>query len=193
MPDPTQRGNGINRGPAAAAANRRAILAAAQSLFAERGYHVPLNAIARRAGVGQGVLYRHFPTRLDLALTVFDENFNELEAIAASGDSATFEHLWRRLVDLTIEVSAFIEMAVDARGRLAAYDGTQRLRELLTEPLDAAREAGLVPASLTVDEVLLTLRMVYGVVTTSPADRVREHVGGSLRLVGWTPDERAPR
>ena len=69
----------INRGPAAAAENRRAVLAAARELFAERGYEVPMQAIAKRAGVGQGVLYRHFPKRLDLALAVFEENFVRLE------------------------------------------------------------------------------------------------------------------
>ena len=73
-----------NAGPSAAPKNRAAILSAARTLFAQQGYHVPLNAIARAAGVGQGVLYRHFPHRIDLALAVFDDNFAELEAIAAA-------------------------------------------------------------------------------------------------------------
>ena len=73
----------INRGPAAAAENRHAVLAAARELFAERGYEVPMQAIAKRAGVGQGVLYRHFPKRLDLALAVFEENFVRLETAGA--------------------------------------------------------------------------------------------------------------
>ena len=67
-----------NRGPAAAAGNRRALLRAARDLFAQKGYNVPLSAIARAAGVGQAVLYRHFPRRLDLAFAVFEENFADL-------------------------------------------------------------------------------------------------------------------
>lgn len=56
-----------NRGPAAAAENRAAIIKAAGEVFAEQGLGAPLNSIAKRAGVGQGSLYRHFPTRASLA------------------------------------------------------------------------------------------------------------------------------
>ena len=43
---------------------------------------MPYNAIAKAAGVGQGVLYRHFPRRVDLALAVFDDNFTAMERLA---------------------------------------------------------------------------------------------------------------
>ena len=43
--------------------NRMAILAAAESAFAEEGIGVPVDEIARRAGVGAGTLYRNFPTK----------------------------------------------------------------------------------------------------------------------------------
>ncbi len=76
-------GSRTNRGPAAAAGNRQAILRSARRLFAEQGFLVPLTAIAREAGVGQGVLYRHFPTRMALALAVFDENLTRVEQVAA--------------------------------------------------------------------------------------------------------------
>ena len=46
--------------------NRERILAAARDVFAERGLDAPLEAIARRAGVGQATLYRRFPTRQGL-------------------------------------------------------------------------------------------------------------------------------
>ena len=88
MPRPTGR---VNRGPAAAAGNRRAILAAARRLFAAHGYNVPLHTIAQEAGTGQGTLYRHFPTRLDLALAVFETHFAELTAIAQDADERADE------------------------------------------------------------------------------------------------------
>lgn len=156
-----------NRGPAAAADNRRAILAAARRVFAQQGYHAPLSAIAREAGVGQGVFYRHFPTRVDLAFAVFEEHFAELEALAAEPDAQTFHRLWSRLVDLTIEEAAFVEMVVDARRAHQGYDGIARLRTLLERPLARAREAGTVHSGLTVDDVLLAQRMVYGLVVTA--------------------------
>ncbi|GAA5047755.1 TetR/AcrR family transcriptional regulator [Nocardia callitridis] len=43
--------------------NRERVLAAAQEAFAEEGISVPLDEIARRAGVGAGTVYRHFPTK----------------------------------------------------------------------------------------------------------------------------------
>src|SRR5919108_6174329 len=46
-----------------AARNRQRIVQAAQLAFAERGLDVPLEEIARRAGVGIATLYRRFPTR----------------------------------------------------------------------------------------------------------------------------------
>ncbi len=174
-----------NKGPAAAAANRRAILAAARRLFAERGYHVPLNAIAREAGVGQGVLYRHFPSRLDLALEVFEDNFAALEVIAAEPGAETFGRLWTHLVDLTVDEAAFIEMFVDGRRNHPDYDGVDRLVALIEAPLAAAREAGLVAAGLTAEHVSLVQRMVYGVVVTSPdSEHARAAVRACLSLLG---------
>jgi len=43
--------------------NRERILAAARTVFAERGIDAPMATVARRAGVGVATLYRHFPTR----------------------------------------------------------------------------------------------------------------------------------
>ena len=51
--------------------NRERLLAAATAAFAEHGADAPLEDIARRAGVGIGTLYRHFPTRLALQEGVF--------------------------------------------------------------------------------------------------------------------------
>lgn len=46
--------------------NQAAIIDAARQIFKERGLSAPLDEVARRAGVGSGTLYRHFPTRQDL-------------------------------------------------------------------------------------------------------------------------------
>lgn len=181
MPDRGRR----NRGPAAAAENRRAVLLAARRLFAERGYHVPLSAIAREAGVGQGVLYRHFRSRLDLAFAVFEERFEQLESLAAEADDHAFGRLWRRLVSLIIDEAAMVEMAVDARRIRPDHDGRSRLAGLLSPALDRAQEAGLAPSHLTIDDVMLSVRMVYGVVVT--ADGASEARRDVDRLVALLP------
>ena len=46
--------------------NRERIIAAAQEVFAQRGLNVPVEDIARHAGVGVATLYRRFPTRARL-------------------------------------------------------------------------------------------------------------------------------
>ena len=180
MPRPTGR---VNRGPAAAAGNRRAILAAARRLFAAHGYNVPLHTIAQEAGTGQGTLYRHFPTRLDLALAVFETHFAELTAIAQDAAPDAFVRLWSHLLDLVVEESAFIEMFVDARRSMPDYDGAHRLRVLVEETLPRAQEAGLVAAGVTTADVLLAVRMAYGIVVTTDSDEdVRAVVAGVLPL-----------
>src|ERR1700679_3190110 len=65
-----------------AAGNRARIIAAARAAVAGGG-EGRLNAIARQAGVGQGTLYRHFPTREDLLAEVYREDVGELVAAAA--------------------------------------------------------------------------------------------------------------
>ncbi|GEL94010.1 TetR/AcrR family transcriptional regulator [Cellulomonas composti] len=169
----------INRGPAAAADNRRAVLAAARRLFAEQGFRVPLSAVAREAGVGQGVLYRHFPTRFDLAFAVFEDNFAELEAAAAASGPGVFAHVWQLLLDLTVDEAAFVEMVIDARRTLPAYDGDERLRTLVGRAICAGHDTGEVDAYLTVETVLLAWRMCFGVVVTV-ADDDRAQVRAAL-------------
>ena len=53
--------------------NRRRIITAARQTFAELGLEVPMEDIARRAGVGVGTLYRRYPTRGDLIAAAFQD------------------------------------------------------------------------------------------------------------------------
>ncbi|ORB24982.1 hypothetical protein BST38_28265 [Mycolicibacterium parafortuitum] len=69
--------------------NRSAVLAAAEQVYAEQGVDVSLNEIARRAGIGNATLYRHFPTREALLAEVFSghlEQYCGLAEAAADGD-----------------------------------------------------------------------------------------------------------
>src|SRR4051794_12765029 len=57
-------------------------LAATRAAFQERGLDVGVDEIARRAGVGMGTLYRHFPTKDALVDAIVDARFAELTAAA---------------------------------------------------------------------------------------------------------------
>src|SRR6476660_9765177 len=61
--------------------NRSRIIEAAQALITRQD-ELRLNEVAKRAGVGQGTLYRHFPTREDLLAEVYRHDVEELVAAA---------------------------------------------------------------------------------------------------------------
>ena len=62
--------------------NRDRIIAATRAAFQERGLDVGVDEIARRAGVGMGTLYRHFPTKDALIDAIVDARFEELTEAA---------------------------------------------------------------------------------------------------------------
>jgi AcrR family transcriptional regulator len=62
--------------------NRGRIVAAAREVFLSAGADAPAREIARRADLGVGTLYRHFPARADLVDAVLEEAFEELIGIA---------------------------------------------------------------------------------------------------------------
>lgn len=75
--------------------NRELLLAAARAAFTEKGAGASLEDIARRAEVGVGTLYRHFPNRQDLLEAVYVE---EVQALCRSALDFTGESAWDALV-----------------------------------------------------------------------------------------------
>ena len=68
--------------------NRSAALAAAEATYAEQGVEVSLNEIARRAGIGNATLYRHFPTHVELLSEVYALHLDRYCAIAEGAAEA---------------------------------------------------------------------------------------------------------
>jgi AcrR family transcriptional regulator len=62
--------------------NRESILEAAKLEFTRSGANASLEEIAKQAGVGPGTLYRHFPTREDLLVTVYRSEMEKLATMA---------------------------------------------------------------------------------------------------------------
>ncbi|MDX3609447.1 MULTISPECIES: TetR/AcrR family transcriptional regulator [Streptomyces] len=62
--------------------NQQTLLAAAAEVFVASGVDAPIREIAKRAGVGMGTIYRHFPTRADLVVAVYR---HQVEACAEAG------------------------------------------------------------------------------------------------------------
>src|SRR4051812_49192357 len=87
--------------------NRQRILAAAGELFAEVGLGATLDAVAERAGVGVGTVYRRFPDKEALIDALFEERIEAVVAIA--GACSAIEDPWEALV-------AFFDRAVSLHG-----------------------------------------------------------------------------
>jgi AcrR family transcriptional regulator len=75
--------------------NYEQLVAAAREAFTEADRSASLEDIARRAGVGIGTLYRHFPTRADLIQAVYVE---EVEALARSAETVADDEPWAALI-----------------------------------------------------------------------------------------------
>ena len=144
-----------------AAGNRARIIQAARALIANAD-EVKLNAIARQAGVGQGTLYRHFPTREDLLAEVYREDVGNLVAAApallAEHEPLTALALWFGLVADYARVKrgvfAAVELAVSQD--LAAHS-LGPIGEALTTLLDAGKADGTIRPDVDARDVILLI------------------------------------
>jgi AcrR family transcriptional regulator len=176
--------------------NREAILDAARALFAECA-DVPMYEIARSAGVGQATLYRNFPDRRDLAAALLLEEIQQTEQVAAdyADDPDAFFVLLRSIVETIARCHALGELArEDTCLGSELRSRRRRLRELLKEPLRAAKAAGTVRCDLTLDDVFLVVRMARGAIdgAEGPAGRAAAASRAlALLLEGLAPSRAA--
>jgi AcrR family transcriptional regulator len=142
------------------------LLEVARAAIAEQS-DVSLNAIAKRADVGVGTLYRHFPTREDLIFAVYRQEVRQL-AHAADELLATTEplqafRLWLdRMAGYAMTKAGLVDAlrAATAHTRFA-QEAYGPVSEALTKLLDANKAAGNIQADVTVDDVLLAVAGLY--------------------------------
>jgi AcrR family transcriptional regulator len=162
--------------------NRALVLAAAHEVFASDGIEVSVEAIARRAGVGVGTIYRHFPNKQALFeaivradLEVFAE---EARALVASDESG--EALWGFLAHIVnhSETSAAIKDSlggVYALGRYAG-DAVREIEAAVAQLLARAQAAGEARSDTNASELLALLTAAYDA-TARPGTTVsRQHL-----------------
>ena len=109
--------------------NRERVLEAAKAVFSQGGPEASLEAVARRAGVGIGTLYRHFPTREALYEAVYRHEVEQLVELARhlEAETAPVEAL-RRWLQAGVEfmatkkgMAAALAMAAHGSSDLVAY------------------------------------------------------------------------
>ena len=160
--------------------NRARLITAATAAFAEKGADAPLEDIARRAGVGIGTLYRHFPTRTDLQAGVFRSQEDAVcttadELIGAVSPEQAFAGSVRAIAAYLITKRGLAKALIDSLGRDSELISvcSLRMNQTLDRLLGYAQEAGVLRLDVSAKDVL---RLVHGIVMAceqSPADTDR--------------------
>ena len=136
-----------------AARNRARVLETAYETFAAEGLSVPIDEIARRAGVGAGTVYRHFPTKEDLFRAVVESRHtahHRSTGRALLDEPGPGEALFTFLRSMVLDWGATDQGLVEALGGLGidvdsvAPDAEDAFRGLLGELLVAAQRAGTI-------------------------------------------------
>ena len=144
--------------------NRERVLEAAKAVFSAGGPDASLDAVARRAGVGIGTLYRHFPTREALFEAVYRREGEQLadlaEQLKTDPHPADALRRWLRsnveFVATKKGMSAALALAAHSTSHLAAYS-FERLTKAVGVLLDRAVEAGEIRADIGPEDLLRAL------------------------------------
>ncbi len=147
--------------------NRERLLAAATAAFAEQGADAPLEDIARRAGVGIGTLYRHFPTRLALQEGVFR---SQVETVCGRGrelgespsPGEAFADWLRVLAGFLATKRGLSHALISSLGKDSELISScgQVMRATAEQLLSRAQQAGEVRDDLTAMDVM---RLMHGI------------------------------
>ncbi|GAA5043973.1 TetR/AcrR family transcriptional regulator [Nocardia callitridis] len=141
--------------------NRDRIIKAARAALANSD-ELRLNAVAKAAGVGQGTLYRHFPTREDLLAEVYRRDVDALvdaaATLAAEHDPLTALARWFDRIADYARVKRGVLSAVDAgvwQGLSADSHGP--IGDAMTALLDAGKAEGTLRADADARDVMLLM------------------------------------
>jgi AcrR family transcriptional regulator len=147
--------------------NNERLIAAATAAFAERGAEAPLEDIARRAGVGIGTLYRHFPTRLDLQAAVFR---SQVGAVCGRGEELAgtvspqeaFAGYLHALAGYLVTKRGLAHALIEAVGADSELISScwVAMRQTTERLLAAAQGAGAIRPDVDATDVM---RLVHGV------------------------------
>ena len=157
-----------------AARNAERILKAAREVYGELGPDAPIEAIARRAGVGERTLYRRFPTKAELVRAALDQCIAEdltptIEAARCAVDPLAG---LAELFDAAISLGAREHNLLTAARRAGSLtpDISTSLNEALTELAQRGQHAGVVRADLVADDLPRLIAMLHSVLWTMEAN-----------------------
>jgi len=168
--------------------NHARLISAATATFAEKGADAPLEEVARRAGVGIGTLYRHFPTRLDLQAAVFRTQVSD---VCGQGDALletdtpeqAFATWIRTLAAYLVTKRGLSRALIEAVGVESELITScwMAMRETTERLLVAGQRAGVIRGDVTATDVV---RLVHGVAVSTEKQPDRAELLLSVTLDG---------
>jgi AcrR family transcriptional regulator len=143
--------------------NREKVLAGARAVFAEQGIDAQMDDVARRADVGVGTVYRHFPTKEALLTALSDELFAVVAVHVRT--LLTLDDPWEAFIramwfgaEKTAGDRAFTEiLAATRRFPPRTCPGKEDLFVTVGELMDRCKAAGVMRADAMVDDVGLMM------------------------------------
>ncbi|MGW0054705.1 MULTISPECIES: TetR/AcrR family transcriptional regulator [Nocardia] len=197
MSAPSTQGSGRAAPPrpmrADARRNYERILECAREAFAEHGPEAPLDEVARRAAVGPGTLYRHFPNRDALIEAVYRSSIEALAELAAELTETlppleALEQWFRAQVRFVMDkrsLAVTLKAAID-RGSQTFTLCSNLITDAATSVLQPAQDAGLIRPEIEPRDLL---RLGHGIgvaCETSPdaAERLITVTLAGLRTTG---------
>ncbi len=185
-----------------AARNRDAVLCSARTLFAERGIDVPLEEIARCAGVGIATLYRRFPDRQTLIRAAFEP---KMRAYAAAARAATqepdpwdgFAGYVRTVCEMQAADAGFADVITLTFPATAELDRELRAATAgINDVVERAKASGALRPDFVLEDLVITLMANAGVVdatSTHAPDAWRRFVTYQLDAFRATSSSELPR
>ncbi|MFI9802725.1 TetR/AcrR family transcriptional regulator [Streptomyces sp. NPDC052302] len=157
--------------------NHERLLTEARAAFAEHGTDASLEDVARRAGVGIGTLYRHFPNRDALVSAVFEDAAGELltrsrQLLEAPEPCAALVTWLRETVTHAGEYRGLARslMAVSADGSSALARCSDPIRQAGGALLARAQQAGSVRADVAIADLLQLTHAIALAAEETPSD-----------------------
>jgi AcrR family transcriptional regulator len=157
-----------------AARNAERVLRAAREVYSEFGPDAPIEAIARRAGVGERTLYRRFPTKAELIRAALDQCIAEdltptIDVVRHSDDPLRG---LAQLIEAAISLGAREHNLLTAARRAGSLtpDISTSLYEALNDLARRGQQAGVVRADLVAVDLPRLIAMLHSVLWTMDSD-----------------------
>jgi AcrR family transcriptional regulator len=164
--------------------NREKVLAAARAVFADQGVDAQMDDVARRADVGVGTVYRHFPTKDALLNALTDELFEVIAAHAR--EMLEVDDPWAAFLsamwfggEKTAGDRAFAEILGASQKTMRSCPGKEDLIETTGELMRRCIEAGRMRPDAMIDDIPLLMCGVGSAVKMPHPrpDAWRRHLG----------------